>query len=176
MKKSIMNLAKNKYVFYAAVIFAVLNVLGYVSMRSWECVVMFAAVAYATRCYANNDTIAILAGIFVANFIFGCNRVKEGFEEAFEGAEGLVDKAMKKLDEEKKECEEKGKTWNDKDNKCEGFATREGFREAAEGDVAKKEGAKKKLEGAKELLEGLDLDALTSTMDKMVGAMKTMGK
>ena len=176
MKKSVMKLVKNKYVFYAAAIFAVLNVLGYFSMRSWECVVMFAAVAYATRCYAKNDTIAILAGIFVSNFIFGCNRVKEGFEEALGGAGGLVDKAVKKLDEEKKACEEKGKTWNDKDNKCEGFATREGFREAVDGDVAKKKAAQEKLEEAQDLLKNLELDALTSTMDNMVGAMKGTGK
>jgi hypothetical protein len=174
MKKSVMKLVKNKYVFYAAVVFAVLNVVGYVSMRSWECVVMFAAVAYATRCYTKNDTIAILAGIFVSNFIFGCNRVKEGFEEAIDGTKGLVDKALEKL---KKECQaDDTKTWNDDTGKCEGFATREGFREAHEADAAKKEAAKAKLGDAQDLLNNLDLDALTSTMDKMVGAMKNMGK
>ena len=170
-----MKLVKNKYVFYAAAVFAVLNVLGYVSMRSWECVVMFAAVAYATKCYAKNDTVAILAGIFVSNFIFGCNRVKEGFKESMGGAVGLVDKAMKKLEKEKKACEEKGKKWNDKDSKCEGFATREGFREALEADAAKQKEAKDKLGDAKELLSNLDLKALTSTANQMVDAIKNMG-
>ena len=34
MKKAILKLAKNKYVFYFFVVLAVLNILGYVSMRS----------------------------------------------------------------------------------------------------------------------------------------------
>ena len=45
---------------------------------------MFAAVAYATKCYAKNNTIAILAGLFVSNFVFSCNKMKEGFEEAMD--------------------------------------------------------------------------------------------
>ena len=109
MTKKVQKLLTNKYVFYAAVIFAVLNVLGYVSMRFGECVVMFAAVAYATRCYAKNDTVAILAGIFVSN-PFGCNRVKEGFTEAIDGATGAVDKANEKnLMKKKRSAKKKGK-------------------------------------------------------------------
>ena len=84
MKNQILQLAKNKYVFYVAVVLALINVLGYVSMRAWECLVMFAAVAYATQCYANNMTIAVLAGLFVSNFVFSCNKMKENFEEAMD--------------------------------------------------------------------------------------------
>ena len=84
MKNQILQLAKNKYVFYVAVVLAVINVVGYVGMRAWECLVMFAAVAYATKCYAKNNTIAVLAGLFVSNFVFSCNKMKEGFEEAMD--------------------------------------------------------------------------------------------
>ena len=84
MKNQILQLAKNKYVFYVVVVLAVINVVGYVGMRAWECLVMFAAVAYATKCYAKNNTIAVLAGLFVSNFVFSCNKMKEGFEEAME--------------------------------------------------------------------------------------------
>ena len=84
MNKALMNLTKNKYVFYVVSLLAILNVLGYFSMRSWSCVVMFAAVAYSAKCYAKNNVIALLAGLFVANFVFGCNQVKENFEEAMD--------------------------------------------------------------------------------------------
>ena len=88
-----MNLLKNKYVYYAAVLFSLVNVLGYFSMRSWECIVMFAAVAYSVNCYSKNVTLALLAGLFVSNFIFGCNRVKEGMVEKMGGVEQLLERA-----------------------------------------------------------------------------------
>ena len=68
-------------------------------MRSWECIVLFSAVAYSANCYGKNMTVALLAGLFVSNFVFGCNRVKEGFEEAHtpaKKASKLLKKAEKK--------------------------------------------------------------------------------
>ena len=105
MKKSVMKLAKNKYVFYLFVVLALINLLGYFGTRSWECIVMFAAVAYSTRCYAKNDTIAILVGLFVSNFVFSCNKMKESFVETMqEGADG----GEKEEEEEEEEEEDKG--------------------------------------------------------------------
>ena len=81
MKKNLLNkLINNKIVYYVVLAFSVLNVLGYFSMRAWECIVLFSAVAYSANCYGGNMTVALLAGLFVSNFVFGCNRVKEGFE------------------------------------------------------------------------------------------------
>ena len=112
MKKSLVSLTKNKYVFYVVCLLAILNVLGYFSMRSWHCIVMFAAVAYATKCYAKNNVIALLAGLFVANFVFGCNQVKENFEEAMNpevAAANAVENLADKLDKKCKDDEELGK-------------------------------------------------------------------
>tara|TARA_Y100000389_G_C17435062_1_gene504982 strand:+ start:972 stop:1286 length:315 start_codon:yes stop_codon:yes gene_type:complete len=96
---------KNKWVVYAIYALAVLNVLGYVSTKSWECLALFAASAYSVNCYAKNIVIAVLAGLFVSNFVFGCGRVRENFE-------GMdVKKAMETL---KKESEKKEKE-DDKD-------------------------------------------------------------
>ena len=74
-------LLKNKYVCYAVMALAVLNVLGYVSERSYECLALFVASVYSVRCYSKNDTVGLLGGLFVANFLFGCGRVYEGFKE-----------------------------------------------------------------------------------------------
>ena len=76
---------KNKYVFYALAVLAVLNVVGYVSVGAYECLALFALTAYSAHCYCDNQSVAILAALFVANFVFGCGRVKEGFEDAFKG-------------------------------------------------------------------------------------------
>lgn len=135
-----MNLLKNKYVYYAAVLFSLVNVLGYFSMRSWECIVMFAAVAYSVNCYSKNVTIALLSGLFVSNFIFGCNRVKEGMVEKMGGVEGLLERAESML--------EKVQTM-----KPEGFG--EG---AATAGAEAVENAKDEIEKAKKCEEGQKYD------------------
>lgn len=121
MKKNMLGkLLKNKILLYVVVAFATLNVLGYFSMRSWECIVLFSATAYSVNCYGKNMTVALLAGLFVSNFVFGCNRVKENFEEAYtplKKAEGLKNKAKK---EAMKKLEDLTALTQ------EGFATREG--------------------------------------------------
>jgi hypothetical protein len=42
------------------------------------------------HCYCKNKSLSILAALFVANFVFGCGRVKEGFEEAMKKPEDLL--------------------------------------------------------------------------------------
>jgi hypothetical protein len=79
------SLLKNKYVFYGLAVLAVLNVVGYVSVRAYECLALFVLTAYSAHCYCKNESLAVLAALFVANFIFGCGRVKEGFEDALKG-------------------------------------------------------------------------------------------
>jgi len=73
---------KNKYVFYALAALAVLNVVGYVSVQAWECLALFVLTACCANTYCKDRSCAILAALFVANFVFGCGRVKEGFEDA----------------------------------------------------------------------------------------------
>ena len=44
-----------------------------------------------TECTATVRTKVLLsAALFVANFVFGCGRVKEGFEEAMKAPEDLL--------------------------------------------------------------------------------------
>jgi hypothetical protein len=86
---------KNQVLYYVVLAFSVLNVLGYVSMKAWECLALFALTAYIVNMQVDNVTVGLLAGIFVANFIFSCGRVKEG-----------VDKTLQKPEEDVKEAEE----------------------------------------------------------------------
>ena len=78
-------LLKNKYVCYALMALAALNIIGYVTVKAWECLALFSLAGYSAHCYCKNVSLAILAALFVANFVFGCGRVKEGFEDALKG-------------------------------------------------------------------------------------------
>ena len=71
-------LLKNKFLYYAALGLAALNVLGYVTQGSMTCILAFGVTYYCTHSYTKNRTLDIFAGLFVANILFGCGRVKEG--------------------------------------------------------------------------------------------------
>jgi len=73
-------LLKNKYLYYAAVALMVINVLGYVAMGSIECILVLGGAAYLAQHYTQNRTADIFIGLFVANILFGCGRLREGFE------------------------------------------------------------------------------------------------
>ena len=75
-------LLKNKYLYYAAVALMVINVLGYVAMGSIECILVLGGAAYLAQHYTQNRTADIFIGLFVANILFGCGRLREGFEDA----------------------------------------------------------------------------------------------
>ena len=80
-------LLKNKYVFYALCALAVLNIAGYAMVRAWECLALFGLSAYSAHCYCGDKCVAILVALFVANFVFGCGRVKEGIDDTLKGPE-----------------------------------------------------------------------------------------
>lgn len=72
----------HKYFHYTAIALMIFNIIGYVSIQSMECVLIFGAAAYAANHFTKNRALDIFIGLFVANVLFGCGRVKEGFVEA----------------------------------------------------------------------------------------------
>jgi len=118
------NLVKSKYFCYFTYALMVINLLGYVSTGAMECVVIFALATFACKsCLSNNMCLCIFGGLFVSNIIFGCSKVKEGFEvagkskaecktdrtskkETKEKAKADLDDEIKKLEEELEECED----------------------------------------------------------------------
>ena len=93
-------LLKNKYLYYAAVALMVINVLGYVAMGSIECILVLGGAAYLAQHFTKNRTVDILIGIFVANILFGCGRLKEGMEDSMEKGSDKLKKAAQKLNRE----------------------------------------------------------------------------
>jgi hypothetical protein len=90
------NVLKSKYLYYAAVALMVINVLGYVSLGSIECVLVLGGAAYLANQFTKNRTVDIFIGLFVSNILFGCGRLKEGMKN---GAEKAAD-ACKALSNE----------------------------------------------------------------------------
>ena len=90
------NVLKSKYLYYAAVALMAINVLGYVSLGSIECVLVLGGAAYLANQFTKNRTVDIFIGLFVSNILFGCGRLKEGFEGLQVKLEGLAADAATK--------------------------------------------------------------------------------
>lgn len=101
---------KNKYVCYALMALASLNVIGYLTVKAWECLALFTLTAYGAHCYCKNVSCAILAALFVANFVFGCGRVKEGFTDAMKGAKEHMEDAVDSASIAEGMCGDEGAT------------------------------------------------------------------
>ena len=80
------NVLKNKYLYYVAVALMVINVLGYVSLGSIECVLVLGGAAYLANQFTKNRTVDIFIGLFVSNILFGCGRLREGLKNGAEKA------------------------------------------------------------------------------------------
>ena len=99
---------KSKVLYYVALVLMVINVLGYVSLGSTECVVIFGITTYLANMFTKNRSLDILCGLFVANGVFGCGRVKEGLE-GFEEKKFEMMKAQKHKEDKCKNKDGKGK-------------------------------------------------------------------
>lgn len=98
---------KNKYLYYAACALAGINLLGYVTMSSMECILLFVAATYSANHFTKNRTLDIFIGLFVANVLFGCGRIKEGMTQpsSTTTTEKLVDQCLKMPEgDDKKKC------------------------------------------------------------------------
>jgi len=91
---------KNKYLYYVAVTLMVINVLGYVSLGSIECILVLGGASYLANHFTKNPTVDIFIGLFVSNILFGCGRIKEGFE----GFEDKLKNLANDADAAKKKC------------------------------------------------------------------------
>ena len=108
------NVLKNKYLYYVAVALMVINVLGYVTLGSIECVLVLGGAAYLANQFTDNRTVDIFIGLFVSNILFGCGRLREGLENGEKTAAKACDKLSKEA-----ECAARSDcTYNKKLKKC----------------------------------------------------------
>ena len=77
VQNMLMKVLNHKLVFIALVLLSVLNVVGYAMVRSYNCLGIFAGTAVVVHLLTKHNALALLAAIFVANFVFSCSKVKE---------------------------------------------------------------------------------------------------
>ena len=103
VQKMLMKVLNHKLVFIALVLLSVLNIVGYAMVRSYNCLGIFAGTAVVVHLLTKHNALALLAAIFVANFVFSCSKVKESMSCGDKKKEG-----MGHLKEEKEEEEKEG--------------------------------------------------------------------
>jgi hypothetical protein len=124
-----MNIKKvitHKYFHYTAIALMIFNIIGYVAIQSMECVLVFGAASYAANHFTKNRALDIFIGLFVANVLFGCGRVKEGMEVPSKPSDKITKVAgdtQNAADSIKKEgkCGE-GEKWDEENQKCAAVA------------------------------------------------------
>ena len=133
--KDVKKLLNNKLVFYAVAALAVVNVAGYATTRSYPCLGAFAVSALVVNHFLKNKVLALLGGLFVANFFYGCGRVHESFKTgenadvasmmkaAAEKAGEKAQEAMDEADDKEQKCKE-GEEWDPDLNACKAKAAK----------------------------------------------------
>lgn len=100
VQNMLMKVLNHKLVFIALVLLSVLNVVGYGMVRSYNCLGIFAGTAVVVHLLTKHKALALLAAIFVANFVFSCSKVQESMScDDHKKKEGM--KHGKNGDEEK---------------------------------------------------------------------------
>jgi len=109
---------RSQVLYYVALVLMVINLLGYVSLGSVECIVIFGIATYAANYFTKNRSLDILAGLFVSNVVFGCGRIKEGFEDGATTSKKAASKHLQAAKEKVKDSKCAALT-GDAKSKCE---------------------------------------------------------
>ena len=83
---------KNKYVLYALVFIAIINVLGYISLEKYNSMALFVVMILLSRYFSKNTSLNILIAICVTSIVTLNDTVQEGFKEGKNGKKKEEDK------------------------------------------------------------------------------------
>ena len=88
IKSAVMPLLQNKYVMYAVLVIAVLNIVGYLAVKNMDAVAFFILIGLVTIYFTRNMIIILIMCIVATNFYIGTTRVISGFRtKSMEGLE-----------------------------------------------------------------------------------------
>ena len=71
---------KNRVLYYVALVLLLLNMFLYIRNRSLECMIILVIAILLSHQFTKNYTVDIFIGLLVANVLFMCRKVKEGFK------------------------------------------------------------------------------------------------
>ena len=75
-----MNIKKyfdNNYALYITLGIAIINILGYLTVGSFTCVIIFIFICYVSHRLINILAVDILIGLLITNITFSCGGIKE---------------------------------------------------------------------------------------------------
>jgi len=152
VRSALMPLLQNKYVLYAVLIIAILNIIGYLAAKNMDAVLFFILVGLLTTYFSRNMIIVLVICIVATNFYIGASRViygggsKEGLEnENNDGADD--DDADDDAEDDEKETNIEPNTGMKEKNT--------GMKEKNTGMKEKNTGMKEKNTGMKEKNTGM---------------------
>ena len=73
------NLFQNKNIYYIGLLLLLLQIFIYVKRRFWACIVVLIGVICISHRFSRNQTTDIFVGLLIANILFACQKVTEGF-------------------------------------------------------------------------------------------------
>lgn len=88
VKSAIMPLLQNKYVLYAVLVIAVLNIIGYLAVKNIDAIAFFILIGLLTIYFTRNMIIILVMCIVATNFYIGTTRIVSGFRS--KSVEGLA--------------------------------------------------------------------------------------
>ena len=88
IKSAIMPLLQNKYVLYAVLVIAVLNIIGYLAVKNIDAIAFFILIGLLTIYFTRNMIIILVMCIVATNFYIGTTRIVSGFRS--KSVEGLA--------------------------------------------------------------------------------------
>ena len=89
VRSALMPLLQNKYVLYAVLIIAILNIIGYLAAKNMDAVLFFILVGLLTTYFSRNMIIVLVICIVATNFYIGATRVFYGGGGSSGSKEGL---------------------------------------------------------------------------------------
>ena len=87
VRSAITPLLQNKYVMYAVLVIAILNIIGYLAVKNMDAVLFFVLVGLLTIYFSRNMIIVLVICIVSTNFYIGTTRIVSGFSASKEGLE-----------------------------------------------------------------------------------------
>tara|TARA_B100001057_G_C22757410_1_gene914353 strand:+ start:483 stop:1235 length:753 start_codon:yes stop_codon:yes gene_type:complete len=120
--KSINQLLKNKYVFYATFIIAIANILGYISKNDINSLILFVAIYIICSHFTKNVIVRLVITILATAFLRGPIKrewhwfEREGFKEGVDDGEGDDDDAEVEDDNSDAEVEDDNSDADDADD------------------------------------------------------------
>lgn len=93
MIKTVLN---NKYVLYAVLVIAILNIIGYLAVKDVDSVVFFLLVGLISSNFSKNMIVILLSAIVATNLFLGSRHVYRNSRGEVEGFEGEKDKEKDK--------------------------------------------------------------------------------